>query len=363
MEKVIHASLGGNVFAFEEAGHEQVRAYLDQALRALASDPDRAEIVADLEQALADKCRRHIGPHRTVIGSAEVARALEEMGPVRPPAEGAPAAEPAAPAGTTSPAEPPVRRFYRVLEGALLGGICSGLGAYFRIDANLVRAVAVVLAFLTHGLLVLVYLVLFFVIPAAGTSEERAAARGLPFSAQNLVEEARRKAGPVGSQVASAMDHLRSEWRGRFGEAFGANGPGGEPLGYHRRLAAGLLLPALAAASAALTVTSLYATAALANGHGLLGWSLGGVPLWIELLGLWIVVGIAGQPLHVARRALQRTGFGLNPFLAGLDGILWFAFAALFAWLVWNQTGEWQAFLGDVPGAWQRVVASLPRGT
>ncbi|MBI5067800.1 MAG: PspC domain-containing protein [Deltaproteobacteria bacterium] len=362
MEKVIHASLGGNAFAFEEAGYQAVRAYLDQAARALASDPDRAEIVADLEQALAEKCRHHLGPHKTVVSSAEVARALEEMGPVRSPAEGAPAAEPAAPAGVTSAAaaEPPVRRFYRVLEGALLGGICSGLGAYFRIDANLVRAAAVVLAFLTHGLLVLVYLVLFFVIPAAGTPEERAAARGLPFSAQNLVDEARRKAGPVGSQVASAIDHLRSEWRHKFGEPF----PGsGEPLTYERKLAAGLLLPLLAAASAAVAVFSLYATAALLNGHLTVGVQPQWLPLWAALLVIWVVTGVIGLPLSRARHALQRTRFGTNPFLAGLDGLLWLAFAALFAWLVWHSTDEWQTLLQDAPAVWQRLLASLPRGT
>jgi phage shock protein PspC (stress-responsive transcriptional regulator) len=361
MEKVIHASLGGVAFAFEEPGYERLRAYLEAAARALAADPDRAEIIADLEQAIAEKCRRCLGPHKTVITGADMARALEEMGPVRAPGEAPATGEPAAQAPPASAAaEPPVRRFYRVLEGALLGGICSGLGAYFRLDANLVRAAFVVLAILTHGLLLLMYLVLLFVVPAAGTPEERAAARGLPFSAQKLVDEAREKAGPVGSQLRRAVDHLRGEWHGKFGEPF----PGtGEPLTYERKVAAGLLLPFLAAASAAVAVFSLHATAALLNGNLTIGVHPQWLPLWAALLVLWVVSGAIGQPLGRARQALQRTRFGLNPFLAAFDGLLWFAFAALFAWLAWHFTDEWQTLLLDLPGAWQRVLDSLPRRT
>ena len=46
-------------------------------------NPDRAEIIADLEQAIADKCRRFLGPHKTVVTAAEVEQIIREMGPVR----------------------------------------------------------------------------------------------------------------------------------------------------------------------------------------------------------------------------------------------------------------------------------------
>ena len=61
MQKVVHASLHGNAFTIEEAGYEALRAYLDRAAAQLAADPDRDEILGDLEQAIADKCARHLG--------------------------------------------------------------------------------------------------------------------------------------------------------------------------------------------------------------------------------------------------------------------------------------------------------------
>jgi hypothetical protein len=49
------------------------------------------------------------------------------------------------------------------------------------------------LTILTGGAALLAYLVLMFVIPYANTSEEHAAARGLPFNARVLVERAKQK--------------------------------------------------------------------------------------------------------------------------------------------------------------------------
>ena len=82
MQKVISINLNGHAYQLEEGGYEALRAYLAAAERDLASNPDRAEIMADLEQAIADKCRAVLGPHKSVVTEAEVARIVAEMGPV-----------------------------------------------------------------------------------------------------------------------------------------------------------------------------------------------------------------------------------------------------------------------------------------
>lgn len=48
----------------------------------------------------------------------------------------------------------------------MLGGVCGGIAEYFGIDANLVRAGAVVAAFATGGTAALVYLALWMLLPA-----------------------------------------------------------------------------------------------------------------------------------------------------------------------------------------------------
>ena len=61
MQKVISINLNGNAYQLDESGYDALHEYLASAERALASNPDRAEIMADLEQAIADKCQKFLG--------------------------------------------------------------------------------------------------------------------------------------------------------------------------------------------------------------------------------------------------------------------------------------------------------------
>jgi phage shock protein PspC (stress-responsive transcriptional regulator) len=57
------------------------------------------------------------------------------------------------------------KRLYRSRQDRKIAGICAGLAEYFGMDATLMRVGWVILAFLSAGLAILLYLVLIFVIP------------------------------------------------------------------------------------------------------------------------------------------------------------------------------------------------------
>jgi phage shock protein PspC (stress-responsive transcriptional regulator) len=82
MRTVITISLNGNAYQLDAVGYDALRAYLHVAEQRLAGNPDQQEILADLEQAIADKCGRYLGPHKNVVTSEEIAEVLREMGPV-----------------------------------------------------------------------------------------------------------------------------------------------------------------------------------------------------------------------------------------------------------------------------------------
>src|ERR1700744_177476 len=82
MRTVITISLNGNAYQLDTVGYDALRAYLQVAEQRLAGNPDQAEILADLEQAIADKCQRYLGPHKNVVSADEVAEVIREMGPV-----------------------------------------------------------------------------------------------------------------------------------------------------------------------------------------------------------------------------------------------------------------------------------------
>jgi len=399
MQKVIHASLHGNAFTMEEAGYEALRAYLDGAAAQLAADPDRDEILGDLEQAIADKCARQLAPHKSVVTAAEMAQVLEEMGPVGAPAEVGPDAPP-----KPAAAAEPVRRLYRVLEGGKLAGLCNGLGAFFGVDANVVRIIFVVLTLITHGAWLLVYLVLMFVVPAAGTPEERAAARGLPFSAQQLIDEAKRHyatleqelKGPWAqwtSRVRGTWQAQRQDWRqarrtakdaarqakraAREAATSTASAASPAPAGpppmpplvqvpwtffspahYAQQVAASVAVSVMALLSAAITVGLVLVSAQLLVTGRVLGWTPG-LPLWASLLIAVLVAMVFGRPFGQARSALHRASHpGGVAWLAAWDGILWIGFVVLLGWLAWSQSPEVRALVQDLPGAWEKVRSS-----
>jgi len=195
MRKVTTINLNNNAYQIDEDGYDALREYLESAERALASNPDRAEILADLEQAIADKCRLALGTYKTVINTAEIERILKEMGPVAGSTDDAPAdsTATASPSGSTAGAGSRTRRLYRVREAQKWSGVCSGLAAYAAVDVTWVRVAFVLLTIFGGGLGLLLYIVLVFVMPIATTPEEIAAAHGQPVNAQELVDRAKKK--------------------------------------------------------------------------------------------------------------------------------------------------------------------------
>src|SRR3954471_3372169 len=82
MQKVITINLNGNAYQLDEPGYEALRNYLAHAEARLAGNPDRTEIMNDLERAVAERCLRILGRGKTVVSTVEVEQILREVGPV-----------------------------------------------------------------------------------------------------------------------------------------------------------------------------------------------------------------------------------------------------------------------------------------
>jgi phage shock protein PspC (stress-responsive transcriptional regulator) len=335
MNKVVVANLNGNAYQLEEGGYHALRAYLDRAEAQLRENPDRAEILSDLEQAIGEKCDQFLGAHKTVVTSAEVEQILKEMGPVYDPSAADAAAT--SPSGNGAPAAANApKRLYQIREGAMLSGVCNGLAAYFSIDVTVVRVIFVVLAFLTYGLWALVYLVMMVVIPHANTTEERAAARGMPFNAQELIDQVKKKY----AKYSDNREARKRKWQAyghrlqRRIQAQAATEQLRAAPAYTGHVVTGLLSPIFGLVSAALFVLFILTFISLASTGAVLGWSLPvGVPLWAGLLILVCVYAVIAGPIKSARRASYAYGVHPHAWLAALDGLFWLAFTALFLWL------------------------------
>jgi phage shock protein PspC (stress-responsive transcriptional regulator) len=197
MQKVITINLNGNAYQLDESGYDELRRYLTHAEAQLAGNPDASEILRDLEQSIAEKCQRLLGPGKGVVTTVEIAQILREMGPVE---NGGGAQHGSHEADSL----PQPKRLYQIREGGVVSGVANGLGAYFNIDPTLVRlafAVAAVIEMTSENrppvFTIGLYALLVFIVPYAKTPEQRAAAQGasssLPYRLQHGVEKVKAK--------------------------------------------------------------------------------------------------------------------------------------------------------------------------
>jgi phage shock protein PspC (stress-responsive transcriptional regulator) len=356
MQKVISINLNGNAFHLEEGGYNTLGAYLEGAAALLKDNPDRGEILSDLEQAIAEKCASYLSANKTVVTASEVDRILAEMGPVRNP-DAHTASEPTSqeqkgePAGGAS-ASPP-KRLYQIREGAVLTGVCNGLSAYLGVDVTIVRLVFIVLAVLTHGAWVIVYVALSFFVPFANTAEERAAAHGVAFSAQELVDGTKKQYRRQQREWARQWRRARRGWRGWPPEMQ-------QQVSYAGQVWARTAAPLVGILQAFLFVGLALVIATFVDQHRVFGWSVPeSMPVWAGILILVILFQIVTTPLHVARHVLAYGDGRPHGFQEVFGGLLSFLALVFGLWLLYQYVPQFHQFVHDLPDIARDVWWSL----
>jgi phage shock protein PspC (stress-responsive transcriptional regulator) len=161
MTSEISIELDGTSFTLDERAYAALRSYLDRAGARLGLHPDRAEVIAGLERSIAAKLRRRgAASGGAVVDEAAMLAVLKEVGRVD-----GPALDDSTASGEGDRVEPRTRKLYRVREGQWFAGVCTGLAAYFGVDAAVVRLVFLLTTVFTGGTAILVYVVLMFVMP------------------------------------------------------------------------------------------------------------------------------------------------------------------------------------------------------
>jgi len=192
MNKVVTIHLDGIAYQLEESAYDTLRAYLDKAKQTLAQNPDKDEILKDLEQAIGAKLSTYLNAHKQVVTSADVDTVIGEMGPVAADGTGPESS------GTSSDSSNsgwswPHKRLYRIREGKVIAGVCNGLAVYFNVDVTLVRILFIVATIFFHGLGGLAYIILMLVLPVARTPKDYENLSGIPpVTAQDLVDRAKK---------------------------------------------------------------------------------------------------------------------------------------------------------------------------
>jgi phage shock protein PspC (stress-responsive transcriptional regulator) len=188
MKRVITVNLNGTSFNFDEDAYDELRRYLSRAGAQLANDPGRAEIIADIERSIAEKCLGLLHAQKNVITLEETRVVLAQIGMVDARTEDSQA--PGASEGIAGDA--PQKQLVQIREGAMVSGVCNGLAAYLGLDVTLIRVIFVILVIMSSGLFLLIYGVMMFLIPY-DTDVEKSNDQSLPGFMFKFVTQMKRK--------------------------------------------------------------------------------------------------------------------------------------------------------------------------
>jgi phage shock protein PspC (stress-responsive transcriptional regulator) len=178
MKKNISINISGIIFHIEEDGYDALRKYLDSINRYFGSFEDSSEILADIESRIAEIFLLKLNEGKQVITGEDVQSLINTMGNVSDfkAAEehevGGDQAKADASEETSTPPPAAEKKLYRDQRRKVLGGVCAGLGHYFKVDPIWPRLLFVLAALGTSGLGIVVYIVLWIALPDAHDLEE-----------------------------------------------------------------------------------------------------------------------------------------------------------------------------------------------
>ncbi len=187
MKKTLTVNLNNIVFHIDDDAYEMLQTYLHEIADHL-SDDERKEIMADIEARIAELFTEKLQKNKNVVNLIDVQEIIEIMGK---PSQYTGEEEDEEPkkSSKSEKQQKKSRRFYRDPDNSILGGIAGGLAAYFNLDVTLIRIILVILVFIGAGFIVPIYIVVWFVAPAAVTASQRLEMQGEDVTVENIKTE------------------------------------------------------------------------------------------------------------------------------------------------------------------------------
>lgn len=184
MNKTITSNIAGYVFHIDENAYEKLEAYLNTIRSYFSESQGRDEIISDIEARLAEMLHERIGDMKQVVTLADVNHVIQIMGQPEAFLEDDP--ETAAWSEKSSSKTTGSRRLFRDPDNRVIGGVCSGVSSYLGIDDPIWLRLALVISVMFFGTGILLYIILWIIMPEAKTTADKLQMRGESVTVSNI---------------------------------------------------------------------------------------------------------------------------------------------------------------------------------
>ncbi|WP_226065611.1 PspC domain-containing protein [Kaistella polysaccharea] len=223
MNKTLSIGLAGYSFTIEEHAYIKLSDYLN-ALRSSLDATEAEEVMHDIEIRMVEIFNDLLGK-REVINDIDVEKVISQIGSPEMIEEQEEVYFSEKPNGKrkeekTSTAFTGQKQLFRDPEHAKIGGVCAGLAHYVGLDMSAMRAIwfgiallGVFTAAISTSLIILLYIILWIVLPNAQTATDFLKMKGKPLNFDNLKQE------------STKVVQFANESTQRVGEIYNENKP------------------------------------------------------------------------------------------------------------------------------------------
>jgi phage shock protein PspC (stress-responsive transcriptional regulator) len=179
MKITVSINLGGYSFNIDDDAYAELKMYLKNLELHFSGEDSSSEILSDIETRMAELFRSKITGYKQVINIEDVRQVISVLGTPEDISDNDD------PSSREKFSTPRYHRMYRDPDHRMIGGVCSGMGAYWSIDPLIMRIIFIAFAF-AGGLGILVYLILYVVLPEARTTAQKIEMKGNPVNIHNI---------------------------------------------------------------------------------------------------------------------------------------------------------------------------------
>ncbi len=186
MKITVSINLGGYSFNIDEDAYAELKRYLKNLELHFAGEESSSEILSDIETRMAELFRTKLTTYKQVITIEDLSQAISVLGTPEDISDND------GPSARDKFSAPGYHRMYRDPDHRIIGGVCSGMGAYWDIDPVIIRILFAVIA-IAGGIGILVYLILYIVLPEAKTTAQKIEMKGNPVNIHNIKESVKKE--------------------------------------------------------------------------------------------------------------------------------------------------------------------------
>jgi len=223
MNKIFNVNLGGYPFTMDEDAYHKLNRYLDTIAAHFAESEGCDEILEDIEARMAELFNDRLKT-KAIVNVKDLEGVISIMG--RPedfgasPIEDEPIYNNRNSSRNTKSKIKVGKRLFRDGEEKVIGGVCSGIAAYFGITDPIWVRVGWFLSVIFLGIPLLIYPLLWVIVPVAKTAGDKLAMKGEPANISNIAKTVEDELNDLSNTINEMAKDLGSKKKNIKGSYF-----------------------------------------------------------------------------------------------------------------------------------------------